>query len=940
MRFAFDIPDEHRGGNCFEEAWNNQSDFYLHEGIDEPMICHGIATGAGPLAGTEFTHGWNEYYDEELDGVYVIDTSNGNDLRMPAWEYYMLMGIDSGSVHRYNSEEACQEASRTMKYGPWAPELQFEYREARTAFDVPDEHRGGNCFEVALRNVMDDGPNGTMLLCHGVVTGQGPLSGIRFTHAWNEIGGYVLDESNGNSVLTPVDNYYAIGDIDPDEVFKYDFREMGENVLMYGTYGPWEPELDFEYKEAGMGKSPVFTVNASKCGSWDVSEFDDYTIYADQFSGVEAWVESIDVDGGFSWGVFDNGSSVAFGNERNIDDARSVALDVAQRRIDGMPLGYDSYSDKFFDTSLEERMITSQQAGCDEINGTGVFASSRKIAKSVLPPFKDFEHQLNVFGEDIYVYDDGDLRIKIAYYNSTWNWEISDSSMPSDIFAISLVDCDTPEEAWNDLYERAENNDLGWIWLVPVEASKTSYVNQWGVETPSAYEVMEGLYMRGTRRTTSIDEDDDAWNPGGLSGDDFDPNDSEQMAFPYLDADYSETGSFDGYGYELNCHVHVEEGRGFCDSGLGDVSATLKTPSGDFRMEQMEVVVAAWFSQQAGGHGFWSGEGDDSPLSDLDNEVGYVLLFAEEIAAHIAYDRTMAEQRAARRLRNRTASPLIPTFDAFSEELDGFGDAYLFWADDPVAIEIREYNGGWDWAAVNAYDSMDVMDQSLSGFATPEDAWRDFRDKAMADDIYGAYFEKGARTASYPGYYLGAGDGAMIDVEYDGGGFYWSWQSDEGTDSDTGYSMSYDDLLDDIADSLYGNGFDCGAADVMDALDPDFNERFGSVRRSRTSGYSRQDFIDLEIVPTLGGYEDDFDLDGIFDEVAEYSGDGFVWKGEYDRNPSLYYDLLGLFEKSAHAKTATRQFTYAEMEELDREIEGRELHNRSRLKAFAEEALW
>jgi hypothetical protein len=42
---------------------------------------------------------------------------------------------------------------------------------------------------------------------------------------------------------------------------------------------------------------------------------------------------------------------------------------------------------------------------------------------------------------------------------------------------------------------------------------------------------------------------------------------------------------------------------------------------------------------------------------------------------------------------------------------------------------------------------------------------------------------------------------------------------------------------------------------------------------------NKDDFIQLEIVPLLGEYVDDFDLDGIFDAVSEFDpAKGFVWR--------------------------------------------------------------
>lgn len=97
---------------------------------------------------------------------------------------------------------------------------------------------GGDCFVVALRNVTNDQD---LYLCHGIVTGQGPLKGVRFSHAWNETdSGYVIDQSNGNDVILTKDAYYRLGHIDEATVHRYNFEETAQHALETGTYGPWE----------------------------------------------------------------------------------------------------------------------------------------------------------------------------------------------------------------------------------------------------------------------------------------------------------------------------------------------------------------------------------------------------------------------------------------------------------------------------------------------------------------------------------------------------------------------------------------------------------------------------------------------------------------------------------------------------------------------------
>lgn len=112
------------------------------------------------------------------------------------------------------------------------------------------EPRGGNCYEVALiafgaltlgRAVP---PGVGLWLCHGWPIGQGPILGVKHGHAWLELdvaGATVcIDYSNGKACEMFRDDYYALGQIEPDEVRRYAFREMQEMVKLHEHYGPWE----------------------------------------------------------------------------------------------------------------------------------------------------------------------------------------------------------------------------------------------------------------------------------------------------------------------------------------------------------------------------------------------------------------------------------------------------------------------------------------------------------------------------------------------------------------------------------------------------------------------------------------------------------------------------------------------------------------------------
>ena len=63
--------------------------------------------------------------------------------------------------------------------------------------NLPD---GGDCFDSAFDYMVEHGTtNKTLKLVHSIVSGQGKLSGKRYTHAWCEDGDNVIDTSNGNN---------------------------------------------------------------------------------------------------------------------------------------------------------------------------------------------------------------------------------------------------------------------------------------------------------------------------------------------------------------------------------------------------------------------------------------------------------------------------------------------------------------------------------------------------------------------------------------------------------------------------------------------------------------------------------------------------------------------------------------------------------------------
>lgn len=100
----------------------------------------------------------------------------------------------------------------------------------------------GDCYEAAVHTMLDLNKDVRPYarLCHGTVVGNAePVLGVPFGHAWVEVGGAVLDNSNGGSTITPMERYYQRGSIEPATVTRYTYDEMCLAMVKARHYGPW-----------------------------------------------------------------------------------------------------------------------------------------------------------------------------------------------------------------------------------------------------------------------------------------------------------------------------------------------------------------------------------------------------------------------------------------------------------------------------------------------------------------------------------------------------------------------------------------------------------------------------------------------------------------------------------------------------------------------------
>lgn len=109
--------------------------------------------------------------------------------------------------------------------------------------DLQSDHGGGDCFDSSWNYINKNGfKNRGLRLVHGIVSGQGPLSGYRFAHGWCEDSENVYDNARGKERTIPKILYYAIGNIDTKECFYYDYPQTMKMGEEYGDKGPWEME--------------------------------------------------------------------------------------------------------------------------------------------------------------------------------------------------------------------------------------------------------------------------------------------------------------------------------------------------------------------------------------------------------------------------------------------------------------------------------------------------------------------------------------------------------------------------------------------------------------------------------------------------------------------------------------------------------------------------
>ena len=110
-----------------------------------------------------------------------------------------------------------------------------------------EEGAVGDCYEAAFNwifehcilNTADRRGDPGIFLVHGEVTGQGPIEGVLYGHAWVEDGDLVIDQSNGRNLRMSRADYYRRGRIG-DNLHRYTPEEARRKILATRVYGPWD----------------------------------------------------------------------------------------------------------------------------------------------------------------------------------------------------------------------------------------------------------------------------------------------------------------------------------------------------------------------------------------------------------------------------------------------------------------------------------------------------------------------------------------------------------------------------------------------------------------------------------------------------------------------------------------------------------------------------
>lgn len=124
-------------------------------------------------------------------------------------------------------------SSDTNAFGSWDTPIKILCKKCS---DTEGMMKIGDCYEASAKYVLYEDPEATLV--HGIPLLQ--TDGKPYGHSWVEKGDLCIDVSNGKHNVYPMQLFYGIGKIDPNQCKKYTAKEVNEWILKTEHWGPWE----------------------------------------------------------------------------------------------------------------------------------------------------------------------------------------------------------------------------------------------------------------------------------------------------------------------------------------------------------------------------------------------------------------------------------------------------------------------------------------------------------------------------------------------------------------------------------------------------------------------------------------------------------------------------------------------------------------------------
>ena len=108
--------EQHRTGNCFYNCGMQMTDqmIFGHGDYQEYTLCHGVATGTGPIEGVRYGHAWLEFKGLAFD--FTNDQHKPTAI-VPADQYRRVGRITD--IHEYNAAQVREMICTHGTWGPW-----------------------------------------------------------------------------------------------------------------------------------------------------------------------------------------------------------------------------------------------------------------------------------------------------------------------------------------------------------------------------------------------------------------------------------------------------------------------------------------------------------------------------------------------------------------------------------------------------------------------------------------------------------------------------------------------------------------------------------------------------------------------------------------------------------------------------------------------------